>query len=216
MNVIDARKEQHARVCEEVASVIFAGGTVIFPTDTVYGIGADPFNRSAVAKIYGAKDRPSAKPLTLHLATLTEFLEYARPYKEVAMAARRLLPGPVTIIIPRPAFIDRNVTSGLPTLGFRVPNDLLCCQILERCGPLACTSANISGQPAYAGGEDYSRLPEADLAVTNGPTRYGRESTVIDMTGTEPIVLREGVISLERLTELLGPAVQPSAQLRRP
>lgn len=203
-NVIDARKESHARVAEEVASVVFAGGIVIFPTDTVYGIGCDPYRSEAIRRIYGAKDRPAGKPLSLHLASLREFLEYAGERRDVAAAGRRLMPGPVTIIIPRPAFIDRELTSGLPTLGFRVPDDPLCTLILERCGPLGATSANLSGEKAYYGGGDWKSLPGADLLVENGPTRYRKDSTVIDMTGSRPTVLREGVVSAERLTELLG------------
>lgn len=204
-SVIDARKESHARVAEEVASVVFGGGLVIFPTDTVYGIGCDPYDADAIARIYGSKERSQAKPLSLHLASLGEFLEYVHNRREVAAAARRLMPGPVTLIIPKPAFIGREVTSGLATLGFRVPNDPLCMTILERCGPLAATSANISGEQAYYGGGDWQSLPPADLLVENGPTRYERDSTVIDMTGMQPVVLREGVVSLERLTELLSP-----------
>ena len=214
-SVIDARKESHARVAEEVASVVFGGGTVIFPTDTVYGIGCDPYDHNAIAKIYGAKDRSLAKPLSLHLASLREFLEYAGEYREIAAAGRRLMPGPVTIIIPKPAFIDREVTSGLTTIGFRVPDDPLCMMILERCGPLAATSANISGERAYYGGEDPQSLPAADLLVENGPTRYRRDSTVIDMTGMQPVVLREGVVSVEQLTELLGPVARTKPPIRR-
>lgn len=203
-NVIDARKEPHARVVEEVAKVVYGGGTVIFPTDTVYGIGCDPHNVEAIARIYGAKSRPKGKPLTLHLATLAEFLEYARESREAVIAARRLFPGPVTIIMQRPAFIDEEVTSGLATLGFRVPDDALCAAILERCGPLAATSANASGEASYRGDGSSESLPEADLLVENGPTRYGRESTIIDVSGSRPMLLREGVVSFERLTELLG------------
>jgi L-threonylcarbamoyladenylate synthase len=213
--VIDARKESHARVAEEVANVVFGGGSVIFPTDTVYGIGCDPYSTTAIAKIYGAKSRPGNKPLSLHLATLAEFLEYAKERREVVAAARRLMPGPVTIIIPKPAFIDPEVTSGLPTLGFRVPDDPLCTTILERCGPLAATSANTSGERAYYGNGDWETLPAADLLVENGRTRYERDSTVIDMTGSQPIVLREGVVSVERLTELLGPLATHAMPIRK-
>jgi L-threonylcarbamoyladenylate synthase len=209
-NVIDARKESHARVIEEAASVVQHGGTVIFPTDTVYGIGCDPYDSSAIARIYGAKVRPPSKPLTLHLATVAEFLEYAHDDHDALAAGRRLFPGPLTIIIPKPAFIDQDVTAGLPTLGFRVPDDPLCSAILERCGPLAATSANLSGAQAYYGAGDWNTLPPADLLVENGPTRYRRESTIIDMTGLQPVVLREGVVSLERLTELLGPVIRPT------
>lgn len=203
-SVIDARKEPHARVVEEVASVVFGGGTVIFPTDTVYGIGCDPYAGGAIERIYGAKGRPAGKPLTLHLATVTEFLEYARENREAVLAARKLFPGPVTIIVRRPAFIDEDVTSGLPTLGFRVPDDPLCAAILERCGPLAATSANISGERAYRGEGETQGLPEADLLVENGPTRYRLESTILDVSGARAMMLREGVVPFERLTELLG------------
>jgi L-threonylcarbamoyladenylate synthase len=207
-NVIDARKESHARVVEEVADVVLHGGTVIFPTDTVYGIGCDPYDVIAIARIYGAKERPANKPLTLHLASVSEFVEYAREHRDALAAGRRLMPGPVTIIIPKPAFIEQDVTAGLPTLGFRVPDDPLCSAILERCGPLAATSANVSGARAYYGGGDWDALPPADLLVENGPTRYRRESTLIDMTGPQPVMLREGVVTLERLTELLSPVIR--------
>ncbi len=215
-NVIDARKESHGRVVEEVAGVVLHGGTVIFPTDTVYGIGCDPYNAASIARIYGAKERPANKPLTLHLASAAEFLEYAHDYRDVGAASRRLLPGPVTIIIPKPAFIDQDVTAGLPTLGFRVPDDPLCSAILERCGPLAATSANLSGERAYFGDGDWNALPPADLLVENGPTRFRRESTIIDMTGPQPAMLREGVVSLERLTELLGPVTRHAVIRRTP
>ncbi len=193
---------------EEVARVVLRGGTVIFPTDTAYGIGCDPFNLDALARIYGAKQRPANKPLTLHLASVAEFLEYARDQREVASAARRLLPGPVTIIMRRPAFIERDVSADLPTLGFRVPDDALCSAILERCGPLAATSANASGERPYFGAGDWKALPPADLLVENGSTKYGRESSVIDFSGPQPVLLREGVVPYERLSELVGPIVR--------
>lgn len=215
-NVIDARQETQARVVEEVASVVLHGGTVIFPTDTVYGIGCDPYDVIAIARIYGAKERPANKPLTLHVAGVTEFLEYVHDNRDAAAAGRRLFPGPVTIIVPKPTFIDQDVTAGLPTLGFRVPDDPLCSAILERCGPLAATSANLSGSQAYFGAGDWEPLPPADLLVENGPTRYRRESTILDMTGPAPVMLREGVVSLERLTERLGPVIRQPVLRKTP
>ncbi|MGZ3522192.1 MAG: L-threonylcarbamoyladenylate synthase [Vulcanimicrobiaceae bacterium] len=213
-NVIDARKESVARVIEEVASVTFGGGTVIFPTDTVYGIGCDPYDSRAIARIYGAKQRPANKPLSLHLASVAEFIEYAKDNAFALSAARRLMPGPVTLIVRRPAFISEDVTAGLPTLGFRVPDDPLCAAILERCGPLAATSANTSGEVAYRGAGDWQTLPRADLLVENGPTRFQGESSIIDLSGPQPRLLREGVVSVERLTELLGPVVRQIGTIR--
>lgn len=218
MNVrhsIDARADVLETAVEAAAQTIYAGGTLIFPTDTVYGIGCDPHRKDAVDRIYGAKHRPDHKPLTLHLASVAEFLEYAKDNPLAVLAARRLMPGPVTLIVRRPSFVPPEVTSGLATLGFRVPDDALCRAILERCGPLAATSANTSGETPYRGDGDASTLPPADLFVENGPTRYGTESSVIDLSGSVPRLLREGVISYERLTELLGPVERAAVPLRK-
>jgi len=215
-NVIDARVESPSRVAEEAARVVFAGGTIVFPTDTVYGIGCDPYNARAVASIFSSKRRPGTKALTLHLATVAEFLEYAKSNPTALLAAKRLMPGPVTIIVRRPAFIGEDVTAGLPTLGFRVPDDPLCSAILDRCGPLAATSANISGERAYRGEGDIEALPDTELVIQNGPTRYGAESTVLDCSGTHPVLLREGVVKMERLSEVLsavGPVMRPETKM---
>ena len=219
MNVaacIDARTETVERVADEVASVIYDGGTVIFPTDTVYGIGCDPYLTGAIDRIYGAKRRPDHKPLSLHLASVAEFLEYLGENltATATLAARRLMPGPVTIILRRPAFILEDVSSGLATVGFRVPDDPLCAAILERVGPLAATSANASGQRPYFGGGDMDGLPPADLLVENGPTKYGAESSVLDLSSAEPRLLREGALSLEHLAERLGPIVRQTVKVR--
>ncbi|HEV7179072.1 MAG TPA: L-threonylcarbamoyladenylate synthase [Candidatus Baltobacteraceae bacterium] len=211
---IDARKETPERVADEVAQVIYGGGTVIFPTDTVYGIGCDPYRPDAIDRIYGAKKRPDNKPLSLHLATVAEFLEYLQGNAMGTLAARRLMPGPVTIIVRRPAFISEDVSSGLATVGFRVPDDPLCSAILERCGPLAATSANTSGQRPYYGAGDAETLPPADLHVENGPTKYGAESSVIDLSSAQPRLLREGVLTLEYLSERLGPVVRQTVKVR--
>jgi L-threonylcarbamoyladenylate synthase len=210
--VIDARTAPLEEVLEAAARTVFGGGLLIFPTDTVYGVGCDPYDAAAVARIYGAKHRPGSKPLTFHLASAQEFLEYAREDPLAIRAARRLLPGPVTLIIRKPHFVSEQVTAGLQTLGFRVPDDPLCRAILERCGPLAATSANRSGEQAYRGDGDYEGLPEVDLIVENGPTRYRRESSVVDLTGPRPRLLRAGVLDAERLSEALGVDVLAPAE----
>ncbi len=212
--VIDARVEDPALVADAVAKVIFSGGTVIFPTDTVYGIACDPYRSEAIDRIYGAKNRPDNKPLSLHLGSVREFLEYAGLDKLAVLASRRLLPGPVTLIIHRPAFISEEVSAGLATLGFRVPDDPLCLAILERCGPLAATSANTSGALPYYGAGDWESLPPADLLIENGPTRWQAESSVIDLSGMQPRLLREGVVRLEELSLQLGPVVRQTVKIR--
>ena len=212
--VIDARTERIEHVVEECARVIFAGGTVIFPNDTSYGIGCDPYRSDAIDRVYGAKGRPDNKPLTLHVASPAEFLEYARENSHAILASKRLLPGPVTLVVRKPAFISDELTAGLPTLGFRVPDEPVARAILNRCGPLAVSSANPSGGTPYRGGGQGSGLPPADLLIEHGPTRYQLESSIVDLTVNPPRLLREGAVSLERLTELLGPIERHTIKVR--
>jgi L-threonylcarbamoyladenylate synthase len=212
--VIDARAAPAADVAEEVAHAVFAGGTVIFPNDTSYGIGCDPYSSEAIDRIYAAKGRPDNRPLTLHVATPQEFLEYAGDNPLAVLAAKRLLPGPVILLIAKPAFVSDELAAGLQTLAFRVPDDPLARALLDRCGPLAGTTVNRSGAPRYRGDGDHSMLPPADLLVEHGPTRYDRESSIVDLTGAHARLLREGAISATRLAELLGPVERPTIKVR--
>lgn len=190
-------------ILEEVAHAIEAGGTVIFPTDTVYGIGADPAREDAVLRIFEAKQRPRDKALALHFGAVSEALEYVSDPASAAVV-RRLLPGPVTVIVSRPSFVADFVTAGLPTVGLRVPDHPLCSAILERCGPLAGTSANRSGLPAYAGEGGGGALPEADVFVDAGPTPHRGESTIVDVSGGRPKLVREGVVSVRDIEAKIG------------
>ncbi len=212
--VIDARKETAADVIEEVARTVFAGGTVIFPNDTSYGIGCDPYGSEAIDRIYAAKGRPDSRPLTMHVATAQEFLEYAGDNPLAVIAAKRLLPGPVILLVGKPRFISDELAAGLQTLAFRVPDDPFARALLERCGPLAGTTVNRSGLPRYMGDDDRSMLPPADLLVEHGPTRYDRESSIVDLSGSHARLLREGVIPAGRLAELLGPIERPTIKVR--
>ncbi|HXF34601.1 MAG TPA: L-threonylcarbamoyladenylate synthase [Candidatus Acidoferrales bacterium] len=196
---------------ELTACAVSHGGTLIFPTDTVYGIGADPVRPEALARIYAAKRRPADKPLSLHFATVAEALEYVGD-KTTASFLRRLLPGAITLIVLRPSFVSEHVSAGLPTVGLRVPDHPVCSAILERCGPLAGTSANISTMPAYEGNGNSDALPEADLFVDAGPTPRRGESTIIDISGIsgpQPKLVREGVVSVNDIEAVVGPIGRP-------
>lgn len=212
--ILDARATPIEDVIEACARVIFDGGTIIFPNETSYGIACDPYRSSAVDRVYAAKQRPDEKPLTLHVATPAEFLEFAPRNALAILAARRLLPAPCIVIVRKPQFISDEVTAGMPTLGFRVPDEPLARAILERCGPLAVTSANASGRPAYRGGADHRELPSADLLIENGPTRYEGEASIVDLSGATARLLREGVVKYERLAELLGPIERLTVRIR--
>jgi L-threonylcarbamoyladenylate synthase len=213
-NVIDATTAPLAGVAEEVARAIFSGGTVILPNDTSYFIGCDPYDSAAIDRVYAAKGRPDSRPLTMHVASVLEFLEYAFENPLAVQVAKRLLPGPVIVLIRKPAFISDELAAGLHTLAFRVPDEPFARALLERCGPIAGTTAVPRGGPPYLGGSDRSMLPQADLLVEHGPVPFAVESTIIDISGARPRLLREGAVSQGRLAELLGPIERPTVKVR--
>jgi L-threonylcarbamoyladenylate synthase len=214
--IIDARSAKAEEVAEDVAAVLFSGGTVIMPNDTSYLVGCDPYHFEAIDRVYAAKGRPDNRPLTIHVATPQEFVEYARDNALAMNAAKRLLPAPVILLIRKPAFVSDELAAGLQTVAFRVPDDPFARAILERCGPIAGTTANSQNGRRYLGGDDCSMLPVADLLVDHGPTRYDSESSIVDLSGSHARLLREGAVSAARLSELLGPIERPTVKIRTP
>ena len=166
--------------------------------------------------MYAAVGRPDQRPLTIHVASSQEFLEYAGDNQRAVLLAKRFLPGPLIVLIRKPPFLSDEFAAGLQTLAFRVPDDPLAAAILERCGPLAGTTVNSRDGDGrrYRGGNDTAGLPAADLLVEHGPTRFDRESTIVDITGSHVRLLREGVVAEARLAELLGPIERPTIKVR--
>jgi L-threonylcarbamoyladenylate synthase len=212
--IIDASAGKAEEVAEEVARVVISGGTVILPNDTSYLIGCDPYDYQAIDRVYASIGRPDNRPLTMHLASAQEFLEYAVDNPLAIHAAKRLLPAPVILLIRKPRFISDELAAGLQTLAFRVPDDPLARALLERCGPIAGTTANPRGGSRYLGGVDRSMLPAADLLVEHGPTRYTIESSIVDLSGNHARLLREGAVSERRLGALFGPIERPTVKVR--
>jgi L-threonylcarbamoyladenylate synthase len=165
-------------------------------------MGCDPYCSPAVDRVYSAKARPDHKPLTLLVATPAEFLEYAPENPLALLASKRLLPGPVTLIVRRPSFVSAEVTAGHTTVGLRVPDEPLARAILDSAGPLAVASV------------EHNVETPADLVIENGPTRYDRESTIVDLTGRHARLVREGVVTYEQLAELLGPIERQTVKVR--
>ncbi|MBV8197886.1 MAG: L-threonylcarbamoyladenylate synthase [Candidatus Eremiobacteraeota bacterium] len=211
---IDAAAQSIEEIAEEVASVVFSGGTVILPNDTSYLIGCDPYDSQAIDRVYAAKGRPDNRPLTLHVATPAEFVEYAGDNPLALTAAKRLLPAPLILLIRKPAFVSDELAAGLQTLAFRVPDDPFARAVLERCGPIAGTTANPAAGPRYDGGEDCSMLPPADLLVRHGPTRFDSESSIVDLSGAHARLLRAGAVPERRLADVLGPIERPTVKVR--
>lgn len=186
--------------------MIRAGELVAFPTETVYGLGADGLNLSAREKIYAAKGRPSSKPLSLHVASLEQVEQVA----EISAAAEKLFkkfcPGPLTIILPKQKNLPDFVTGGLPSVGIRFPNNQVALELIKISGcPVAASSANISDQPPpKTADEVFKNLRgKVEIILDGGECELGISSTVVDVTGEVPKILRRGSISEENILDAL-------------
>ncbi len=191
---------------DKAAALIREGRLVAFPTETVYGLGADALNPMAVARIFEAKERPSFDPLIVHIASLEQLGELT-PSQDprIGMLARAFWPGPLTLVVPKTARVPDLVTSGLPTVGIRMPDHALALELIRRSGrPLAAPSANKFGRLSPTRAEHVRRnLPEADLVLDGGPTRVGIESTIIALAEDGFQLLRPGIITREALREVV-------------
>lgn len=202
----------------EAASILKAGGLVAFPTETVYGLGANGLDPEAVAAIFAAKGRPQDNPLILHIPTAQHLERYCVDIPDTAYAlAERFWPGPLTMILKRRGNVPNVVTAGLDTVGMRCPNHPVAREILELCQlPVAAPSANTSGKPspttAQATWEDMAGRIHA--IVDGGPCAVGVESTILDLTATPPRLLRPGGVTLEELREILGEVAVDEAVVR--
>lgn len=192
----------------EAAAVLRKGGLVAFPTETVYGLGANALDEDAAAKIYAAKGRPSDNPLIAHIAKKTDLELLA---KEIPDAGRRLIdaywPGPLTMIFNKSTVVPYTTTGGLDTVAVRMPDDVIASQLIELAGiPVAAPSANTSGRPSptTAGHVFQDMDGRIDMIVDGGPVDIGVESTIVDVTGPVPMLLRPGAITVEMLRETVG------------
>jgi L-threonylcarbamoyladenylate synthase len=206
MRVIRAAQRSQSDLVSEVAACVRAGGTVIFATETVYGIGCDPDNEQAIAALYEAKGRSPRKPLALHIADPSQAEPFVGELTDCALRAmQQFWPGPVALIVRRREGRYARAACGLSTLSLRCPDHDLCRALLRGTGPLAATSANISGNAPFTGDSDnLDALPQASLAILSGPTPLRVESTIVDCTGTTPGIVREGAISSAVIMEKLG------------
>jgi L-threonylcarbamoyladenylate synthase len=185
------------RDIEEGVSILKKGGVIAFPTDTVYGLGADAFNSVAVERIYKIKDRSESHPFPLLIADARQLTALAEPVPEIAwFFADRFWPGGVTLILSKKDSVPACLASR-STIAVRVPNHPTCLTLLEHLArPLIGTSANISGQPAALTADEVrQQLGErVDLIIDGGRCPGGKESTVLDITREPPVVLRQGIV----------------------
>lgn len=188
------------------AQYIRDGKLVAFPTETVYGLGADALNPMAVAKIFELKERPSFDPLIIHIADTTQLEKLVSGIDERAYKlAQKFWPGPLTMILPKSRIVPEIVTAGLPTVGIRMPNHGIALELIRKSGcPIAAPSANKFGRisPTTAA-HVKKQLPNVDYIINGGKTAVGIESTIIKLTKYGFIILRNGIITQEEIETIV-------------
>ncbi|MEW6397774.1 MAG: L-threonylcarbamoyladenylate synthase [Bacillota bacterium] len=210
---VDPLRPDRAPVAR-AARVIRRGGLVAFPTETVYGLGADGLNPEAVKRLFAAKGRPQDNPFILHVASVEQawvLVDWERgrggAREAAGELAARFWPGPLTLVLPAAPVVPREVTAGLDTVAIRMPDHAVALALIEeaRC-PLAGPSANVSGRPSPTAAEHVLEDLEGriEMILDAGPTGVGVESTVLDLTRRPPVVLRPGGVTAETLAGVVG------------
>lgn len=184
---------------QEAAKWIRGGGVVAIPTDTLYGLAADPFSADAVARVFAIKGRAAGRALPLIAADAAQIAAHLGRLSQTGeRLAARFWPGPLTLLVAAPPGLARDVTGGTGKVGVRVPADEVARAICRASGrPITATSANVSGEPASSDPDHVERTlgDRLDLLIDAGPTRGGAASTILDVTGAEPVLIRAGAIS---------------------
>lgn len=195
-------------IIDEAAEIIRKGGTVAFPTETVYGLGADGLNPDTVLKIFEAKERPPGNPLSLLVHSREDIKKVAKNIPEKALLLMDTFwPGPLTIVLEKKDTVPEITSGNLPTIGLRMPDHRIPLELVKRaCTPLAAPSANLSGKPSpslaiHVLADLAGRI---DAVIDGGGTAIGLESTVVDLTVEPPVVLRIGAVGIGELEKVIG------------
>ena len=209
-NIDEAEIKKQAKLLKE-------GNTVIFPTETVYGLGANALDENAVKKIYEAKGRPSDNPLIVHISSEEEVYKLANDISDKAkVLMSKFWPGPLTMIFKKKDIVPQRTSGGLDTVAIRMPSHKIARELIKQAGiPIAAPSANISGRPSPTKGEHVCAEMNGRVSgiVVGGDCNFGLESTVIDMTMDIPMILRPGSVTKEQLEVEIGQVlIDPSLE----
>ena len=192
----------------KAAEIIKTGGLVAFPTETVYGLGANGLDENAVPKIYEAKGRPSDNPLILHISEFDEIKNIVKEIPDVAFVlADEFWPGPLTMVFKKSDIVPYRTTGGLESVAVRMPSNRIARELIKTAGvPVAAPSANSSGRPSPTKADHVlcDLDGKIDMVIDGGTVDIGLESTIVDVTGEVPVILRPGFITEEMLSEAIG------------
>lgn len=206
-----------AEYVEEGAKILREGGLVAFPTETVYGLGADAFNEEAVLSIFKAKGRPQDNPLIVHFASVEDVKKAVKYIPDVAYELwEKFSPGPLTLVLSKSDNLPLVTTAGIQTVGIRIPNHPIALELIKKSGTgIAAPSANTSGRvsPTLASHVLEDMDGKIPLILDGGQTDVGIESTVLDLTKETPIVLRPGAVTIEMLIEVLGKVINHKGEV---
>lgn len=201
-------KQVPQQTVEAAAELLRQGRLVAFPTETVYGLGADASSEAALKRLYQVKGRPTDHPVIVHLADVSELSKWARTVPEAALSlARAFWPGPMTLILPRADHVLPQVTGGQDSVGLRIPSHPLARRLIETFGGgVAAPSANRFGRlsPTTAAAVAESLGDDVDMILDGGPCSVGIESTIISLLGEQPVVLRPGMLQVKDIESVLG------------
>lgn len=200
--------EENKRIYEEASKVLKSGGLVAFPTETVYGLGADALDVEASGKIYKAKGRPSDNPLIVHIADVEDLQNLCEEIPPLAkQLADAFWPGPMTLVLKKKAIVPGTITGGLDTVAVRMPVHPVARELIRTSRVyVAAPSANTSGRPSPTNAAHVAQdlAGKIDMIIDGGDVEIGIESTIIDVTGPTPVILRPGYITMEMVAAVAG------------
>ncbi|MCD7855756.1 MAG: threonylcarbamoyl-AMP synthase [Clostridiales bacterium] len=218
--VDETRLREFDEVFLKAGEIIRKGGLVAFPTETVYGLGANALDKAAVKKIYVAKGRPSDNPLIVHISSLPELYGVAEDVSPLALKLiDAFLPGPLTMIFKKKPIVPRETSGGLDTVAVRFPENVVARRFIRACGvPVAAPSANTSGRPSptSAGHVLKDLNGKIDMIIDGGSSRLGLESTIVDLSRETPTLLRPGSITVDMLKNVIGELKIDETILKKP
>lgn len=208
MGYLDSKNKIDFDKLKEISQIIKNGGIVVFPTETVYGIGTNGLNEEAISRLYEVKQRPTNKPISLLVSSIDMAEMVAKDITDMEYKLmEKFFPGPLTIILKKKNIVPDNLTNNTDTVGIRMPDNIIAKKLIEYANvPIATPSANISGKPSGTNIENIMEdfKDKVDYYIDGGQSKLGIGSTIVKIENDYPLILREGSISKEQIFECLG------------